>query len=496
MRQREQFKIGILGSGTAGLISAILLRRAFPTSEITVISSSKIGIVGVGEGSTEHWRQFMELCQIPLLEMIRETEATHKYGLRFENWSDAHPDYFHSISGGDESIFAFGLMPMYMGFIEQNMLLTNSTGSSGIKKDKISRPGLHRNTNQFHFDTFKLNSYLTKLCFERQIIMIDGDVLRVECNSANGEIESIHTDNGDSINAHFWIDASGFSRRLLGEVAQVKWKSFSDYLLVDSAIAFPTPKNENNKIHPYTRSRAMSSGWVWEIPTLSRRGNGYVYSSKHISDDKAIEEVSSLLGFKVDPARSFKFDPGYIENVWQKNCCAVGLASSFVEPIEATSIGSTIQQVLMLIPLVASYSPGNKHMQKSYNDQFAAIMDNILSMVRLHYITDKTNTQFWIDARHSKINDSLQSMLDLWSECIPSRYYDSITHYSLFKMQHFLHVAQGQNVLNRDSIDSAIARMALVNDVNYAMDNALQSRSNHELVDHRQALEEIILHEK
>ena len=82
----KPISFGIAGAGTAGLISALMLRKAFPASEITIVASSDVGIIGVGEGSTEHWSKFMNYCDIPLLEMIVETEATHKYGIRFENW--------------------------------------------------------------------------------------------------------------------------------------------------------------------------------------------------------------------------------------------------------------------------------------------------------------------------------------------------------------------------------------------------------------------------
>ena len=147
--------IGIVGSGTAGLLAGLMLRAAFPLSEITIISSSAIGIVGVGEGSTEHWKQFMQICNIPLEEMILETAATHKYGIRFENWTTHTPDYFHSVGGVDE-IYAFGYHASYMKFIEQNKLITNQTGSVGLWENKIPRQNLHKTTNQFHFDTFKL----------------------------------------------------------------------------------------------------------------------------------------------------------------------------------------------------------------------------------------------------------------------------------------------------------------------------------------------------
>ena len=88
----------IAGSGTAGLVTGLVLRKAFPLLDITIISSSKIGIIGVGEGSTEHWKIFMEMCDIPLAELLIQTSATHKNGIRFENWTNHTPDYFHSVS--------------------------------------------------------------------------------------------------------------------------------------------------------------------------------------------------------------------------------------------------------------------------------------------------------------------------------------------------------------------------------------------------------------
>ena len=37
--------------------------------------------------------------------------------------------------------------------------------------------------------------------------------------------------------------------------------------------------------------------------------------------------------------KTFRFDPGRMEKAWHKNCYAVGLSQSFVEPLEATAIG-------------------------------------------------------------------------------------------------------------------------------------------------------------
>ena len=95
-------KVSIVGAGTAGLITALILKIRFRTLEIEIIKSDKIGIIGVGEGTTEHWKQFADFCDIPYQELIKKTGATLKYGIMFEDWTDH--TYFHNIIGQVESV--------------------------------------------------------------------------------------------------------------------------------------------------------------------------------------------------------------------------------------------------------------------------------------------------------------------------------------------------------------------------------------------------------
>ena len=45
-------KIVVVGGGTAGWLAALMITRIRPEHTVTVIESSKIGIIGAGEGST------------------------------------------------------------------------------------------------------------------------------------------------------------------------------------------------------------------------------------------------------------------------------------------------------------------------------------------------------------------------------------------------------------------------------------------------------------
>jgi tryptophan halogenase len=236
-----------------------------------------IGIVGVGEGSTEHWKQFTNLCDINTEDMIVNTDATHKYGILFENWNKSIPKYFHSVAGTPIEKGSF--MANYAFALANDMLLTPAFSWLGMTEDRIIKKELpHRSTNQYHFDTFKLNKYLLSLISDRGIKHIDDEVSSVNRNTETGFIESVNLINTkQTICGDFFIDASGFQRILMKQLENSDFVPYKKYLPCDSAIAFPTESDPSGRIRPYTRAIALDNGWMWEIPTQSRRGNGYVF---------------------------------------------------------------------------------------------------------------------------------------------------------------------------------------------------------------------------
>jgi tryptophan halogenase len=231
---------------------------------------------------------------------------------------------------------------------------------------------------------------------------------------------------------------------------------------------------------------------MWEIPTQSRRGNGYVYSSAHLSDDQAIEEARKISGYNIEPARSFRFDPGYYSEQWKANCVCVGLASSFVEPLEATSIGSTIIQAMHIAHYSSSFVPGANKLVASYNSKMESMMLNIRDMIRLHYMSDRTDTDFWKDTASAPVSDSLQNIIDLWSEKSPGHMDMPYSNNLMFLTRHFVHVAQGQGLINSSPSSLAMDRFNIRSVVEKKSDNARTARYSRELVDHKQALMETV----
>jgi len=427
-----------------------MLRAFFPNIKVTVISSKDIGIIGVGEGSTEHWRHFFQQpCDIDAGEMVARCAATHKYGIKFEGWTTHTPIYYHSISGEGHGPNNFNAVYSFAHF--NDWLLTPSMIphlDNDMVVDDVKQP--HGTTNQFHFDTHKLNNFLTYLAEKRGVTFGDGKIVKIDRNSETGFIESVTTDTNIKCEADFFVDASGFARVLMSKLVENdEFVSYRKYLPCDSAAVFQTESDPSGKIHPYTRARAMPHGWMWEIPTQERRGNGYVFASDFCSDEQAVKELSEAHGRDIEPARIIRFKSGYYKHGIAFNCAAVGLSSSFVEPLEATAISTSIQQSRMIAAILPTFMRGNKAQTKNYQQRYESLLENIVTMISLHYISDRNDSEMWKAQQHAELPETLKVLLELWKERMPEKYDVPHFGYELFLSEHLWHVAQGQGVLDK-----------------------------------------------
>jgi tryptophan halogenase len=439
----------VVGGGTAGCIAALMLKTRWPNKEINLIKSSNVGIIGVGESSTEHWTEFCKFVGIPSLYSITKCKATFKTGVYFKGWADE--DFMH------------GILPPYARtageyFLNYGRLISRNVPKYELQSEVTWQNRLTLNhythdydspTNQFHFDTFALNEFLIEKCKSRGIEIIEDELTDALLND-NGEIKSVISENNE-YESDFFIDCTGFSRMLLHKKLGVKWKSYSEYLPLNSAIAFATEEME--EYNKYTLSTARNAGWSWTIPVQGRTGNGYVYCDRFISKDEAHREMEEAYGQKLEIAREFKFDPGRLEKAWHKNCYAVGLSQSFVEPLEATSIGSVIQQMFCFLTYLPSYDVD------SCNSIVNKIFDNIVDYIQAHYLVQKENTDFWKEIKYNfKLTDSLKDLLHKWKTRLPQSI-DIDCAWALFRPINYIPILYGLNWFDVEKIKEEFEQM-------------------------------------
>jgi hypothetical protein len=398
--------IVIVGGGTAGWLAALLTSKVKTEHTVTVIESSAIGIVGAGEGSTGLLTSILknEMWDFgcDLLEFFQETGATLKYGIHHKDWKTVGESYIGPIGGTLSTdtmidyIFAY-----YHKADPANVHLSSLLGQkierniSSFNKKTLSFDNVG---TALHFDAYAVGKYFKKITLKTPgVTVIDDEVLDVNLNALNGNITSVLLKSGKLINGDFFVDASGFKQVLMKKL-NAKWISYKENLPVNSAMPFLLPYKEDEHPELFTTAWAQTAGWMWQIPNQQRKGCGYVFDDNFITADQAQAEIENTLGRPIDPIRILKFDTGRLENVWEKNCLAIGLSAAFAEPLEATSIHTTIAQLLTFVfeflksNLEDTLNPSSRN---SYNRRTAKLYDTTKEFLIAHYMGGRTDSEFW-----------------------------------------------------------------------------------------------------
>jgi len=507
--------IVVVGGGSAGWLTALKAQRSHPDLNITVIESTEIGILGAGEGSTPYLTDFFDHLNIPLSDLIKNCDATIKNGIKFTNWNNDGEFYYHGFSTTDRSL---GFDAVYDRYLSNTPLIAASIAlNDSVKKidftEKISEANkvpftLEANKRDFgfvskkdpiddykkignvsiHFNATKLANRLKEIGIERGIKVVDGTIKNVSLDKDN-YVNGLTLENDEKIMCDFVFDCSGLHRLIIGKVYDAKWKSYKDFLPVDSAVPFFVEMTD--KIPSYTEAIAMKYGWMWKIPLQNRFGCGYVYDSSLISEEEAVKEIEEFLGYEPTYPRKdkggFKFNAGCYEEPWINNCVAVGLAANFVEPLEATSIWVSIVELTQIFDNPLWLFENSKEIRQEFNKNIVSMNNNISEFIYFHYMTLRNDTEFWKKFSYENAPKDLQEKISKWKVRLPNKF-DSGEHWS---SNSWTFVGSAHNTINKD-----VAKAYIENSADYKKGvdmydyyKKYQDYKVSECVDHRQFLE-------
>jgi tryptophan halogenase len=446
--------IVIVGGGSAGWMSAAALARALPPQhyQITLIESDEIGTVGVGEATLPHIKTFNDQLGIDEAQFMRETRATFKLGIEFRNWGQR----------GDRYIHPFGVFGEPWGGVEfqHHWIRARQLGSqvasfeeysyavAACRRNACEFPAVDRTSIRstyayaYHFDAGRYADFLRRWAMRRGVRRVEGQVREVVLDES-GAIESLSMQSGASIAGDFFIDCTGFRSLLLGAKLGVQWEDWSQWLPCDRALAVPCERA--GEFTPYTRSTAQMGGWIWRIPLQHRTGNGYVFSSRFVSEELARETLLGQLdGVALGEPRLLRFKPGRRVQAWKRNCVAVGLASGFLEPLESTSIFLIQAAVSDLLTLI----PTGRAVDQRLADEFNRLSDIQYARVRdfliLHYCANRRQGEaLWDYVREMPLPETLVHKIGLFEARGHVPYYKD----GLFSRDSWLAVLFGQGLM-------------------------------------------------
>ena len=440
--------IVIVGGGTSGWTTAtMLIDRIFPETKtnITLIESKDVPIIGVGESTTGQMPYLISNSNyLNELDFLKTTGSTFKYGIKHSDWK-VIGDSFNSplLPGWDNETRypheTYDYMRNY--HLAAQKSVDNFYHSKCMDQHKVfyvkgdpnnKYPGIvpehgHQLLDTtgygYHMDAYLASDYLRSKALNTGRIKRTENTVKEVVRDSAGHVIDLKLADGGSVSGDLFIDCSGFSRLL--KAKDNKFISYSNYLLVDTALIIPKQYPENiDHVRTYTEAKAMKNGWMFKIPLQKRMGRGYNFSSKHTTKEDAHKELEQSLGEEVDVKNVISFEPGRLEKFWDKNVLHVGISSGFLEPLEATTIHISLKQMehFMEEYYHDMIDLNNQALQNQFNYGMTTMYDDNRDFLIYHYHNTRQDTEFWRDASsESTLSKKLKNNMSIWNSRTPRK---------------------------------------------------------------------------
>jgi tryptophan 7-halogenase len=438
----------VLGAGSAGLLAALSVKRKIPAVRVRVLRSPDIGVIGVGESTTPNIPKFLfDYLGINRRKFYEQADPTWKLGIHFL-WGPRESFEYSFFAQLDARLAE---LPRPMGFYCDDDF-TNigfsaacmTAGRCFPRRKDGNGPDIH-DGNAFHLENVKFVKCLESFALEMGIEFIDGKLTSAERGPQG--IAAVTLEDGRRFDAHFFIDASGFRSELLGRELQEPFIEFSASLFNDRAI-LGSWERTLEPILPYTTAETMDAGWAWRIDHEKLINRGYVFSSAHTTDDQAREEFARKNPRAKISDRVVKFRSGRYRRTWVDNVLAIGNASGFVEPLEATALMVICWQCGAFVDMIAQVGP-TPTIRDLINQQTADTWDEIRDFLTLHYTTNtRLDTPYWQGCRNDADASRLTELLKFYRENGPSGFarYLLQNRVQQFGIEGFLVILMGNKV--------------------------------------------------
>ena len=416
--------IKIIGGGDSGLFHALAFNQGLRDVDIVVIDNFEQPIPEVGKSTLTHILTFLhDRLGIDSKRLATEVKLAWKTTVFFEDWCGI--DSFHSPLGQTIPIVAQPIQndvreskgPIskhleadmeaeFHEFFYRYQARNFSDMYGAVAERPGTTPYVISDENVFsavkglphaayHFNSRSLNTFLRKVCRERGVHFIDDQVHKVE--TSNGEIQRAIGDDG-SYEADLYVDASGFDRILMSQLDN-PFMPFD--LPLDSAVV-TTVDISLSDIVSATVVTSGNAGWFWQIDTIDVRDLGYVYSSSHITEEEAKNELIESRDEPIEPdqIRTYSFNSGVLTYPWVNNCVAAGNALGFVEPLQSTALSTTAHLAERLTQLLGKHGRVNHQgVRDLFNESTLNTWEAIYNFISLYYKYSSGNTEFWRDVK-------------------------------------------------------------------------------------------------
>ena len=477
MNQNPIKSILVVGGGSAGWMAASGLAQALAKDvSIALVESEEIGTVGVGEATIPPLKNFNRRLRLNEAEFVKATAGSFKLGIEFVNWGRLGHTYFHPFGVIGRN---FDLVAVDQHWIKlklegkapplEELMMAWGLASRGRMGPINRAPKNLGHAFAYHFDAGLYARHLRKYAEEHGVTRHEGKIVDVKKDGKTGHVKSVKLEDGRELEADLFIDCSGFRALLIEGQMKSKFEDWSHWLPCDRALAVPTEKSKDG-LTPFTRSTAHEAGWQWRIPLQHRTGNGHVFSSSHMSEERAAEILLEHVDTKpLAEPRLLKFKAGR-RTPWVGNVVALGLAAGFLEPLESTSIHLVQSSLFRLI----KHFPSKDFEPATVNEFNRATMlewEQVRDFIILHYCAnERTDSELWRHCATMELPQTLQERIDYFRSTgrfliTPNELFQKSSWFAVFigqfvEPQRYNPVAGARPVDSKAHIDAQVAAIA------------------------------------
>ena len=282
-------RILIVGGGASGWLTGAYLATKLGASrpdgvKVTLIESSDIPLVGVGEGTFPTIKRVLMQLRQTEEAFLRGCSGTFKQGIEFVNWT--HPPqngrdsrYYHPFNLPSAGENALDLLPYWLMGVAGDMPFSQAVGFQDLVCDERRAPKqidgdkwLGPMNYAYHFDAGKLAHYLAGVGQAAGVTRLIDMVETVNLDD-QGNIASLTTQKHGDLEADLFVDCTGFRATLIGQALEFApiCREVGDYSVRRPArwptcrclMTGPTTRSHRRRSRRRTRQAGLGISGSW-----------------------------------------------------------------------------------------------------------------------------------------------------------------------------------------------------------------------------------------
>lgn len=405
----------IVGDGQVGVITAIMLRMALPTAQVTVIpctpdAAAFADRIGTAMSFTNRLHDRLGVSEI---DLVQKAGASHRLVTRYHGWAGESDDQLSGYGSGNSALgnaFTGHFEGIRRPGINDGQLIL-SPAAALTMTGRFCPPDGDPNSPLSSIDyalRWNIAAYRELLITKAvQIGVQYAPHLPADVQySEQGDIAAvILNDNAGAVAADLYIDCSGPKSWLVGKMAGAAFDSWSAHLPCDRVL-IATPGEPVLALED--RMTLTSDGWLYEIG--GRDGVLRLFAYPNALGSSAAE--AHLMAAGATDAFAVAIHPGTLANPFIGNVIALGDAAASFEPIGGSNLDLAHRQLGLLLELLPGRNIEPRE-RDEYNRRAALMAQSLRDWIASHYAAPGiANTPFAGHVARLEKGPSLSLLID------------------------------------------------------------------------------------